>query len=118
MINGEFEMQSMIDMNEFINYGTCYDVGVIYKDFKWANKIYDILYNKLNAAIYTHRRNRYYMDMTLCGGIRYRFLKADNSLVGYYFNRVFIQGSVPQDYIDDYIKPTLYHQSDIVVIDD
>ena len=34
MINGEFEMQSMIDMNEFINYGTCYDIGVIYKDFK------------------------------------------------------------------------------------
>lgn len=111
MINEE-----IVGMNKFINYGTCYDVGVIYKDFKWANKIYDILYNKLNAAICTHRRNRYYMDMTLCGGIRYRFLKADNNLRGYRFDKVFIQGNVPQDYIDNYIKPTMCQQSNMVVI--
>ena len=49
-------------------------------------------------------------------GVRYRFLKADNNLRGYRFDKVFIQGNVSQDYIDDYIKPTMCQQSNIVVI--
>lgn len=108
--------EEVIDKDDLLRYGVEYTVGIFYKDISWAKSVYDILYRKLNAAIHTCRRNRYHMDITLHGGMRYLFIHADANARGYKFNRIYLQPGINQDYIDDIIVPSLVNQDKIITI--
>ena len=106
----------IMNKREFINYGTCYNVGIFYKDIEWARNIFDILYKKLEAAILNARKSRTgIMDIVLYGGIRYQFVYAGDNARGHKFNKVFIQEGISQDIIDSVIEPSLYYDRMVVL---
>lgn len=109
--------QDMRQMNkqEFINYGTCYNVGIFYKDNNWASEIYDIIFRKVNAAVRNSRKAHGIMDIILYGGIRYQFVKAGDSARGHKFNKVFIQEGISQDIINNVIMPCLYEDGMVML---
>ena len=77
-----------INKEDLLRYGVEYNIGIFYKDHSWAKSVYEMLYRKLNAAIYLNRKNNYHMDITLHGGMRYIFVHTDANARGYKFNRI------------------------------
>lgn len=102
-----------------LTYMLSQSIGIYYKDFDWASRLFDRIVEHYPQEYFAERgirKSKLNMRIDFKDGTTIRFVRASESARGCCFSKIIMQPDIDEEIIRCVIYPTLKHQNKRIMI--